>query len=137
MAEFPPCVNVQRAAGINAPYVSKLDEFEQFIQHAKLGMLPLHSTTTGVSSHVGGAVIEAAHAGTTTTQPAAAQHILLIEDLPFCADAQQQQKLTAMLGRYRVKGSCCTPCLRLHLQCVAYATLPTNSMPKQQTQGIF
>ena len=112
---------MQRAAGITAPYVSKLDEFEQFIQHAKLGMLPLRSTTVRASSHVGAGTVGAAHAETTkpqtTTQSAAAQHILLIEDLPFCVDAQQRQKLTAMLGTYRVR------CFNCQLVCICNCRL--------------
>ena len=58
-------------------------------------MLSLHPTSS-----------EAARNGSTSTAMQAvaanskhAQHTLLIEDLPFCADAQQREKLTTLLGK--------------------------------------
>lgn len=74
------------------PYVSKLDEFEHFIQHAKLSMLPMCPLGSSTKQHH-------AAAGQATGRRKQAQHLLLIEDLPHCADTQQRQKLVELLSK--------------------------------------
>ena len=74
------------------PYTSKLDEFEQFIQHAKLGMLPMHALGTSKQQKY-------AAARQPLGQTTQAQHLLLIEDLPHCIDAQQRQRLIELLSK--------------------------------------
>ena len=74
------------------PYTSKLDEFEQFIQHAKLSILPMHALGTGTHQ-------EHAAASQDLRQTPQAEHLLLIEDLPHCTDAQQRQKLIELLSK--------------------------------------
>lgn len=84
---------MQRAAGINPPYVSKLDEFEHFIQHAKLSVLPMHSLSSKAQQpHL------AKEKATQRTERV--QHVLLIEDLPHCADTQQRLKLGELLSKF-------------------------------------
>ncbi|KAL0045550.1 hypothetical protein WJX82_009862 [Trebouxia sp. C0006] len=99
----------QRAAGISGTYSSKLDDFEDFVSHAKLGVLPLHTANATEPGHKD--QIHRASQGSleggkqyggrpvSSQQPCIpAKKLLLIEDLPNFADAQQRQRLADLLG---------------------------------------
>ncbi|DBA67986.1 TPA: hypothetical protein ACH3X2_014019 [Trebouxia sp. C0005] len=100
----------QRAAGISGTYSSKLDDFEDFVSHAKLGVLPLH-TANATEPAQQKAQIHRASQGSfegnkqydgrpiSSQQPyISAKKLLLIEDLPNFADAQQRQRLADLLS---------------------------------------
>lgn len=107
---------------MSRPYSSKLDDFEDFISHAKLSTLPLQL------SHVPAAPVSGAtqrfNSGKSTaslgknaitcdeqsvSQTAlqaggAMRKLLLIEDMPHYADLLQRQRLANLLGEHVALG---------------------------------
>ena len=55
-------------------------------------MLPMHASGTSMNQTHAAASQPGGH-------PKQAQHLLLIEDLPHCTDAQQRQKLIELLSK--------------------------------------
>ncbi|DBA75164.1 hypothetical protein WJX77_005220 [Trebouxia sp. C0004] len=100
----------QRAAGISGTYTSKLDDFEDFVSHAKLGVLPLRTANATEPAGNKDQIYRACQGSfdggkqyggrpISSQQPCVpAKKLLLIEDLPNFADAQQRQRLADLLG---------------------------------------
>lgn len=127
----PSTPSVQRAAGISGPYSSKMDDFEDFICHAKLSTLPLQLSQAPAAPMKGKMTAAVSNNAVATDRQSVSQtapqggtamrKLLLIEDMPHYTDLHQRQRLANLLGEFMVTGCSLvmqrsTACQVLHAQ---------------------
>lgn len=135
----------QRAAGIPGPYSSKLDDFEDFVSHAKLSTLPLQlsqapaTPASGATQRFTIGRLKAPHGNhafateqqslsQTALQPGiSARKLLLIEDMPHYADGHQRQRLADLLGSIARLPKC---------RVVIMATASTAQGPQDRSSAV-
>lgn len=89
----------QRAAGTNGLYSSKLDDFEDFVSHAKLSTLSLQAARShALPTHRQNTQQQHTNHPSSDKVSPSTNKLILIEDLPNCSDAQQRQRLADLLG---------------------------------------
>lgn len=123
---------------MSGPYSSKMDDFEDFICHAKLSTLPLQLSQAPSAPMKGKMTASAGNNAVATDRQSVSQtapqpgtalrKLLLIEDMPHYTDLHQRQRLANLLGELKVTGCAddmqWSTCQVLHAQLCCGIELP-------------